>query len=307
MGDRRLQETERSNKAKEAIAEKKSQLDAIKAQGWKLKTGDDGFIYAISADGTQTRKTEVKSGELSDSEKIRLQLDSSLQQIDARGDIQKDINNADNATRAEIAALSRETQSELIRLRSELQGQNKWSPPVQAFDKDGKPLPFMISANGVSGESKKIPLDDGTVTRTTPPGSGGSSGGTQSETQKSAGITNKAQQVATSNPEWAKYIKFSGTGSSRRFTGITTSGLVFGPKQDVYNQIYQAVYGEPFTATSVGGRTSDRSQATPETKVNPTTPPPIEQRKKGMKFKWPNGNEGEWDGTKWVPLVVKTR
>src|SRR5688572_29014276 len=177
LNERKQEEVERKNRASE-------QLGALKAQGWQLKTGEDGFVYAVSAVTGESKKTNVKSGDLSDAEKIRLQLDSALTQIQARGEIQTSINDADNATRIavenanrasreEIAALRADVQSQLLQQRYELAGQNKWSTPVQAFDKDGKPLPFMLSTNGVTGEVKKIQLDEGVVTRVTPPGSGG--------------------------------------------------------------------------------------------------------------------------------------
>lgn len=279
LRERDLARKEKDSAFNQDITNKKLALQAITAQGWKLKTGKDGYIYSISSASGEQKNTGVKSGELSDLDKIQLKLDADEKMEDKRQENRLGLEDARQMNREEINNLRNDVQVELMKQRYELMGQNKWSNPVQAFDKDGKSLPFMISVNGVTGESKQIPIDDAR-TRVIPPGSGGSSSTTQSETQKAAGITNKARQIASNNPAWAKYIKFDNSG---RFTGITRPGLIFGPKEDVHNQIYQAIYGEPFTATPV--------------KLNEN---PSNQPKVGDIKTFPNGKKGKFDGKGWA-------
>lgn len=64
--------------------------------------------------------------------------------------------------------------------------------------------------------------------------------------------------------------------------------------RDRYNRIKSRAVGQAPTTTPIGTGNTNTAGA----------PPPIEQRKKGMEFKFPNGNVGTWDGTKWVPKTV---
>lgn len=266
-----------------------NQIRALVAQGGQIvedeKTGQTFLVYR---DG---RKVPLDINKIPPLELEALKQSNRVASEDQRQDNRVEIENMRAATRSEIAALSLANQAELATLRAQLAGQNKWSNPVQAFDKDNKPLPFLISTNGVTGEVKKIPLDDAVI-RTTSPGSGGDSEATQSETQKAAGISNKALQLANSNPQWAKYIRFSGTGASRRFIGITRPGMFFGPDQATYNSIFQAIYGrEPYTAAPgiTGGNQNVQPRSnTPTTNTNRPNRPTVGR----VRVKGPNNQVG---------------
>lgn len=53
--------------------------------------------------------------------------------------------------------------------------------------------------------------------------------------------------------------------------------------------------------------TTQSAPASTKQQMSNGTPPPIQNRTKGMKHKFPNGNVGEWDGTKWIPVTVVSR
>lgn len=257
-----------------------NQIRAQVAKGGQFIADDKTHQgYMVYKDGT---KVPIDITKLSPLEIEEFKQQGRMELANTNNAARMDIANTNNASREDIANLRNDLQMELLKSRYELMGQNKWSNPVQAFDKDNKPLPFLISTNGVTGEVKKIALDDAVI-RTTSPGSGGKGAAAQSETQKAAGITNRARQIASNNPDWSKYIKFDTQG---RFTGITRPGLVFGPNKELHDKIYQAVYGEPFTATPL--------------KDNPGDKPKVGDTKT-----FPNGKVGKFDGKGWALVEEK--
>jgi hypothetical protein len=66
----------------------------------------------------------------------------------------------------------------------------------------------------------------------------------ESETQKAAGIDNKAKQIKEANGPGAKYINIDKNG---HFTNITKPGYLFGPSVEVYQSIYRQIYGKDDT------------------------------------------------------------
>src|SRR3990167_283952 len=78
------------NRKKLDIAERRASVYEFKARNpnFVFKTREDGTIIAINPqDPTKIVDTKVKSGELSDFDRISLQLDSALTQFEARGEI----------------------------------------------------------------------------------------------------------------------------------------------------------------------------------------------------------------------------
>lgn len=104
-------------------------------------------------------------------------------------------------------------------------------------------------------------------------------------TQTRVRITNNANKLLNTNPELAQFIKIDPngmvnvTGPSEGWTGHS------GPTAEQYKKINDAIYGAAPSSTV--------------TTPSSTTP------KKGDKKKFPNGVEGEYDGTGWVPVVKK--
>lgn len=127
----------------------------------------------------------------------------------------------------------------------------------------------------------------------------------KSELEKGRATTAKALQVKNEHPEWSKYIKVNGS-----TINLTSPGYFFGPTQDEYNKMYTAIYGNTPPSNSGVPKESPKasSQASPKANSSYTmtegTPPPINQRKVGMRHKFPNGNIGEWDGKVWKPVTV---
>lgn len=281
LRERGLQQSALKNQQIYETQQKKLALQSMVAQGWKLKTSDDGYIYRIaSVPGSQPENTGVRSDELSDYEKIQMRIDAADALEDKRQGNRLELEHAQAADRTDLTNLRADIQGQLQQMRYDLMGQNRWSNPVQAFDKDGKPLPYALSINGVTGEAKKIDLNDARM-RVIPPGSGGS-GNVQTETQKAAGISNRARQVKAENTDWGKYIKFDKSG---RFTQITRPGYLFGPDQQTYEKIYEKIYQEPFTAQPAETLKNQGNAATP---------------KVGDVKTFPNGKKGKWDGRGWA-------
>lgn len=122
----------------------------------------------------------------------------------------------------------------------------------------------------------------------------------QSELEKSRGLNSRAKKVVSEHPELAKYIKFDTKGN---FVKVTDRGYFEdNTKRD---QAYRLIYGSTAADTSTAKTPITGKPAAAAPAGN--APPPIEKRTKGMEFKFPNGNVGVWDGTKWVPKTVVTK
>ncbi len=131
----------------------------------------------------------------------------------------------------------------------------------------------------------------------------------KTELDKSRALITKANSVRLSNPAWAKYIKVDTTNKDSPID-ITRPGTFNYVTPEMYNQMYQAIYGTaPAGDTSKNPATNNttKPEAPKQNNTNTSTPPPVEKRTKGMRFTWANGNVGEWDGTKWVPITVVKR
>lgn len=282
LEQKRLDLATKTATEKQDLAERKQQLAELKQQNpsYKFETGEDGFVYAIDEkDPTKSIKTPVKSGELSEFDKVRLNLSASLTKIDAQADANKALEEVRALNRQDIANLNRDTQILIAQTRAELAGQNKWSAPQQAFDRENKPMPYMITTNGVTGEIKTIPLPDGSVTRTTPPGS---SSTTESETQKRAGMVNKAMEVINQHPEWKMYIDIDSTGVTVKpvGTGMFSKDLT----RETRNQILAAI-GVP----SVKDETKPKSEDIKPKSPTPTKGRVIVEDKNGKRYSLPEG------------------
>lgn len=235
----RLRLSQSNAAAKQDLDNRKLALQQFKADNpnYKFETGEDGFIYAVNPQNPKdVIKTEIKSGELSEFDKIRLNLSSAITRIGVQSEANKELEEVRSLNREEIANFNRDTQIQLATMRAELAGQNRWSNPVQAFDREGKPLPFMISANGVTGETKQIPLTNEAVVRPTPPGA---SDTTESESQKKQGLINKANEVINQHPEWKMYIDVTSSGVNVKpvGTGILNKDLT----EETRNSILDAI------------------------------------------------------------------
>lgn len=73
------------------------------------------------------------------------------------------------------------------------------------------------------------------------------------EKTKIAQLNSKAKQIAASNAKWGKYIEFDDKGN---FTGITRPWIFSGPNNEMYNQIYQAIYDGANSQTTKPAQTA---------------------------------------------------
>jgi hypothetical protein len=131
-------------------------------------------------------------------------------------------------------------------------------------------------------------------------------------TQTRVRLFNAAKQLFNSKPQYKKWIKFGNPGTND--FDVTPPGTNFwgtptGPSQKEYDEINNFIYGAaqmvPSHETNTPGPTDTTTP--PNTTPNAGAPPPLAQRKKGMRHTFANGNIGEWDGTKWVPIKVVTK
>lgn len=119
----------------------------------------------------------------------------------------------------------------------------------------------------------------------------------QSELEKNRAVLRRANEVRLRNPKYNKYITVD-----KGVVNIKRPGFLTGPSEAEYNEMYKEIYQTepPKGSTATPGNTNTNT-------ATGNTPPPIEKRTKGMEFKFPNGNVGVWDGTKWVPKTVVTK
>lgn len=150
----------------------------------------------------------------------------------------------------------------------------------------GEATPITLKGSDTSGSDKK------TIAKP------------QTELEKSRGTVSRAQQIKNEHPEWSKYIKIDGN-----MINLTSPGRFFGPNQDEYNKMYNAIYGNNPPSTTVVTKASKENNSKESNSYIMTegTPPPINQRKVGQRHKFPNGNIGEWDGKVWKPVSVVKR
>lgn len=157
-------------------------------------------------------------------------------------------------------------------------------------------------------------------TTVTPPGS--------NPQEEKVGQFNRAME-AMNNPQWKDIVTIDDPNTNRFTLKVPKDGASaeeWTKYKDAYRYIFQrqplfdqtpntpsSEAGKPTvaaptekvrTTTSQSTRQSTSIRGNAPTSKPATTPPPVEQRKKGMRFKFPNGNVGEWDGTKWVPVTV---
>lgn len=224
------QETEAN---KNAIAQKKIELAQFKQKNptWKLVESAGGNYHLVNPTDPNAKPvdTGIPTGSLSDMEKLDFGQANALERIGAQGDQTRETEGVRQQNRLELEGLRNDVRVEIANLRTSLQGQNKWTNPVQALDKDGKPLPYMITTNGATGDIKRIPLNDNELVNPKPG---------QNNTQAAVGLANKARAVAAEHPEWAKYIKID-----KDRVDLTAPGRLFGPSKEMHDQIYNAIYG----------------------------------------------------------------
>jgi hypothetical protein len=237
-----IQAGESERKAREgqqniAIREKRAATYDWKARNpnHTVKTDSEGRLIGIDP---QTNESQfitgpdgqpVRSNELSDEDKINLQLGASLKRIAATG--------AEARKTEAVRQSGRET---LVNMRARIR--------KEAATKDK----------------------------------------TMSASQEAAAWKLARQQYITDNPQHRDFWDETGLPTSDAEDDDEYADAVDDIRER-YNRIKSRATG----------------RANPNTAPNNTgTPPPVEKRTKGMKWKFPNGNEGQWDGTKWVPTTT---
>lgn len=116
----------------------------------------------------------------------------------------------------------------------------------------------------------------------------------------------RAEALIADHPELTKWIAINGD-------DVTIEPFKPGKLWNSGPENYEAIkdhiiHGKPYVKKEVKTPILDSSKATNKD-VNKAAPgiPPVEKRTKGMKFTFPNGNIGQWDGTKWVPIKIVKR
>lgn len=198
---------------------------------FKTATRRDGkLVFYDPADPSKTIVSDIDTGKLSDVDKINLEHQGNLEEIQERGKIAKSLEGERQVNRKELSDLQFGHQESL----EETKQQNR------------------LKTEGVRQQNrievKKIPSASSNTT-------------TQSETQKKQGLINKANKIISENPELKSYIIFeknnAGTVQGVR---IAPSGI-FGDEQKRM-KAYNLLFGQE----PVPGVTQDKN-VTPQSKV----------------------------------------
>jgi len=261
-----IQAGESERKAKEgqqniAIREKRAATYDWKARNpnHTVKIDSEGRLIGVNP---QTNESQfitgpdgqpVRSNELSDEDKINLQLGASLKRIAATG--------AEARKTEAVRQSGRET---LVGMRARIR--------KEAATKDK----------------------------------------TMSASQEAAAWKLARQQYIADNPQDRIFWDETGNPTSKAEENDEYADAVDDIRER-YNRIKSRATGRssPITPVTPMSSHGPAPADVPKSNTTPTggtgVPPPIEKRTKGMTWKFPNGNEGQWDGTKWVPTTIVTR
>lgn len=277
--ERRLAETERNNLAKNENDRKKTEISQQNAATQRFKaehpnahitTNKAGQLIAVDRTTGEAHKVldesgaPVLSGNLSNDMKAQLQLTNALTRIEAEEDSFEQREAVRQKNRESLANLTHDNRLTEITKRAD----------VRTDDDSDNP--------------NKVKVDQ----------------------------YNRAQKAFNSHPEWQKWINLQDPGTNT-FTLKTPDDLApsnfFGMRDtssqqqqniNEYADILGEIYGPERKATYLNSQKSKTPTNTPAKNTDVKVMPPVEKRTKGMKWTFPNGNIGQWDGTKWVIITL---
>lgn len=209
---------------KAKIAQQRADVYQAKAENPNMKFDFKGPTVMITNPKTgEIKDSGIPTGSMSELDKMHLQQDNAMSQIDARG------NNA--------SALEDQRQGG----RESLQTMRGWST-ANIPDPNDPTKQIGVRINQDTGEVQPITLGDKGVGAVNKPGSGGR--GSELPTQTKVRQANAARQLAVTHPELAKFIKM---GNGNDFTIAPPSAGGFfssaGPTPEQHKLMQDTIYG----------------------------------------------------------------
>lgn len=221
--ERSVATREEESRARTDLARKKIELMDFKSKNPNLtfKTGEDGYIYGLHPQTGKAIRTEVKSGDLNDIDRMNLGLDMALTKIGAAG---------------EEARETARVREDLARGRVEA---GKWTIVNITDEETGKQK--SVRLNTVTGETQPI---SGKVTRPGVERTGGVEG-EESATQTKVKQYNRAREALNTHPEWNKFITLGAPGTNDFKVKPPARGfLSSGPTPEIHKAINEFIYGK---------------------------------------------------------------
>ena len=221
LTSRRLDETERNNRANTEIRQKRAEAYDFRTRhpNWKPVVTKGGTIKFVNpTNPNEVVDTGIDPGTLDDAARLDLLQENAMEQIGARG------------------RESRETEDVRQRGRESIAETRGWTI---ANVPDGKGGQKGVKINQITGEVKDLEVG-GPVSKTSTRGDG-----ELLPTQNRVKEFTRAREALNTHPEWQKYIKLGDPGASD-FTISPPSNAWYksGPDQATYDAISQYIYGK---------------------------------------------------------------
>src|SRR3990167_77658 len=268
---RRNEDIRTKEQSQIALNNKKLELLQFKNDHPELefKIREDGMIIGLNPQTGQPIDTGVKSNELSDFDKIRLNIGGRLQVAQVQGDIRKDIESDQQLNRIELARIQADNAAEIARVRSEITSKDSWVP-FQAMNPDGTPGP--VIAINKAGDVKDLTSQVGTGRLARPGSNAPTSAESGTSLQAKRNIT--AAQLIADRPDLSKFIIFDKKGNVK----VNLKPILGFNANEEQAKIIQERLGSSGVTTKV--------ESTSPTKVEQRIPPVGK-----LKVKNPSGKE----------------
>jgi hypothetical protein len=216
---RKQTETERQNREMDKIRQQRADAYDFKTRNpqFKAATDDNGqLVFYNPLDPTKTYYSGIQTGKLSDSDKINLEHEGKLSEIQARGKEAKDLESKRQTGRTDLEGVKAANAKEL--------------ESVKQINRTG------LAETNIEGrkEVKAIPSGSSSSVSNRP----------QTETQKKQGMINKALQIVSENPELKPYIIFE-KNNAGTVQGVSISKTgIFGDEAKRM-KAYNLLFGQP--------------------------------------------------------------
>lgn len=223
-----LDNKEKLDDANLKIRQQRADVYDFKARNPDLDFDFSGdTIKVVNPKNGEIKDTGVKTGNLSDADKLALQHKNRLSEINATG------------------SETRKTEDLRQSGRESLATQNGWTTANIPDPTDPTRL-IGVRINNDTGEVKRIVLDSKPVGPVTKTSGTGSTAKPELPTQTRVRMISKAREIANKNPDWAKYIKIQGNDFI-----ITKPGGWGGPDKATFDKINNAIYGSNTSEQSI--------------------------------------------------------
>lgn len=244
MAGRKLGVTDENTDQKTAIAAQRANIYDFKAKnpGMKFMISKGGNIVAMDPITGQPHDTGVSSGTLSEREKVEIQNTGDLAEIEARGNIQKDIQGTRGTQALEQIGARTAGQRDIQGLRGDQSMEQILTRGSQQTDLQNTRGEQSLAQIAARANEQR-------ATNAAKPSTG------MQPTQAKVLEANKARQLMNTNPELAPFLKDNGDGTysvtppgdggwSDKFGGAK-------PTQDQFKQINSILYPSSGTAAPV--------------------------------------------------------